>query len=1649
MVDVHAAHRAGIRPLPARVRTGDVITVVIDPGPGTAPVIERRDAATNRILPQTVPARIESWKSALLDLSMRNPLLNFRPSRGGLELLPPRGKLPQIEDHLHSGEGFMVHPADQVGELARARGVREATAEADELLQEAWDALGAVLSTTRTKEFATRLRSLISKARLQEQETGANNLYLTLGSLTWEDPRSSAGPVQSPIFLVPVRLDRARGSDIPVVRLDEGGISTPNYCLIEALRARHNLTVPFFSEDMADDSGLDIERGMSSLRKAITDRGLPFLVNDSSALAVLQFSKFRLWKDLDDHWAELMASPVVKHFVENPKTPYVDPANPAKDAVVLDETEVFTPVPADGAQLRAITRAVNGESFVLEGPPGTGKSQTITNLLANALAKGRTVLFVAEKQAALSVVKERLHSVGLDPYCLDLHDKGSDPASIRRQLLHALDHHPGHDAAAWERTERDFAAGASMLRTYRDRLHSPNTNGVSYWAAHVRLGELGPGQQAPVPRRFLEVDAATVTAIREVLASLPAVSGPAQPRPAHPWHLADATSFEQIDRPALTTAINNVRAALDALPTVPLSLPIAGEATTLDELLATQQLLWLHTVGALPPTTMWERVSAAGWRDRANALVEQARAAVASHGEVVGQVGVDLLDVDFGPTLAALEAAKSSFALGRKGRIRGALGDLATRPPFTGMEPPAAAELVARFAAAATALRSWTDAIRSVDGLELPADWRVEAPGALDTAATYIDVLDGAARLLSGTGDCAVAARRFVDAPPMLPPGILTHLGAFDSALRDVQQRLGATEHSIDRWRNGEGLLDAARRSVDDWAADAEENRFIRLQRWLVLSKELEPLTDAGLNEFVEVLLTGSVNGIDAADVFERGFMATTLLDCAERSNLDVFDRYEHDRSIGRFTALLEERQERLRTVIPSLLADGRRFNAQAGVGEVASLRNELQRKSSRGGRSVRQLLSHYPELIQQLSPCFLMSPDSVAKFLTPGKITFDIAVFDEASQIRVAEAVGAMGRARSVVVVGDSRQMPPTTFGAAGSAEPDDLYGTTDIDPLVPEEADSILEEAIDSGLDQEWLSWHYRSQDEALIKFSNDRYYESKLASFPTPAPNRGGRGLDYRRVAGQFDHGGKRNNPVEAKAIVEEIRRRAHDPVESTWSIGVVTLNREQQLEIETQLDALGDPRVNQLRETGEDEERLFVLNLENVQGRERDVILFSTAFSRRADGTAMPLNFGPLNRVGGERRLNVAVTRARRQVVVFSSFDPEDIDENRTTSVGLRHLREYLQLARDFSGQGHAATDVDTEPTDRHRREITEALRERGLRVTADLGLSSFKVDLALSLPEVGDKWLVGVLLDGPDWADRPTVIDRDALPVSVLGGMLGWPRIARVWLPSWRSEPDQVIADLVEATRTAMHTPEPDHAALAPETTNATTTGFSAEEPGVPSEPVVVTAPPPDRTESVQSAAAPVPGAPDDPGAYDDEELFEPWPLEPILGSPEDLDLQTPAVRAAAMDAISFEGPIEVERLLKSVANRFGLARVRASRLAALRSAIPPELIETSSFGEWAWPSADRGRGWKAFRTSDSLIRPIDEIAPAEILNAASAVLAHAFSAEREELVRELAGLFGAKRVTAKIAERVGSIIDWGLAEGRLAEDDGRLRPGPS
>ncbi|WP_433260923.1 DUF4011 domain-containing protein [Micromonospora vinacea] len=1667
VVDVHLAHRSGIQPLPSPdeliapaavdAEATAKITASLDLPPGVAAAKLRQFADEGEEVPAQSdgsPARVQQWKKSLLDLSLRNPLLNL-PKRGrGLDLHVPAGALALLDDLIHDGRQVQVIPQDDISHVHELAGARRAQDLDAEILTRELRTDRRVYGAVTDARYKTAMRALQREARTMEQETGSNYLYLTIGTLV--HTKTTGGEAYAPLFLLPVRIEGGSGRRPYAMVIDGTEVASPNYCLIEWLRVKHSVRIPELERPVLDEHGIDIAKTLAAINTGLLDNRLNYRIDETASLRLLQFSTFQMWRDLTDHWPRFMENPVVRHLVESSGATFDDPARPEHDVeIAVDEADLHLPIPADGSQMQAIVRAERGHSFVLEGPPGTGKSQTITNMIARAVSSGRSVLFVAEKQAALEVVKRRLKQIGLGPFALDLHGRKQSLNAIRQQLRDALDQYDQGGDGTWTAVETAYRTRLAPLTEYPAQVHTPNPVGMSLWSAYEQTLAYGDGPVAPIPVAYLHAPAQARVQVETTVREFPAAARSARLRAAHPWAISGCRSLDGLHGAAVTEIageLERLRADLAAHPHLVELLRTLPAPETVSEL---QAGAWLAVRGMLPDRQTTLHASDRRWDEAVARL--QADLAAFRQG-FAGELATFRQDVFARPELTAWhgEAQEAAKKLLGKRKRRQAIVDRLAVHLVAGATldvervEVATGRLVAAQAQAAALYQHFA----AVGGLRL-SQWQPTDPNAQERLTEAIEATRVGRTLLARHPQAwELFHGGFTDVGAVL-------LDRFASRWRAWRGVLRSGEAELTLWAAGSHWTDAWQRDGAAWLHELQSEELFPLRRWATVLAHADVLASAGLTDYRDQLLRAEVPAHLAEEVYRRGVATASLAERVRAGGLQYFDPELHDDEISQFEAAAGELRSALPTQLPSVLVRRRPFSPADRRGRFADFAAELRRK--RGGRSFRELFEQYADAVLALTPCVLVSPASAANFLAPGSQRFDLVIFDEASQIRVAEAIGAMGRGSAVVVVGDSRQMPPSSIMQASHSvdEVDEGNGP------VPEDLESILSEAVESGLPQRWLSWHYRSHDESLIAFSNRYYYDNKLSSLPSPGAASSA-GVSWRRVEGQYDRGGSRTNEVEARAILADITRRLHDPATASQSVGVVTFNIQQRDLILNLLEESPDPIIRE-QLSGAVAEPIFVKNLENVQGDERDVVLFSLAFSTNLETGQLPLNFGPLSQAGGERRLNVAITRARRQVVLYSSFDPSDIDLSRTSALGTQHLRAYCEMAAAGAERlGDLATDR-TERRSRIREEVAAALRDRGHEVRTSHGLSDFTVDIAVRRPG-SPRWQVAVMLDGPDWSARPTVADRDSAP-ALLRSIMGWPEVVRFWLPAWIHDRsallDRVDEAVTQAEALATAEPEPESSAVAPgiELPQPRPATDVEQPPPTPAaelpqprlaadeEPLRGASAPPVTALAAATAAVPVTVA----SATDTITVSPFVPYVPTsLGDQADLDLLATdrrvrdLMRNALREIIESEGPIEQHRLARLALARFGFLRTREDRRTAVLSLVDSRRLYTHpTVSRYAWPEGADPQTYRAYRvTQASNDRAFEEVPPEEVANALVHALQGVPSMDEERLLRAGLERLGYRRRTEKIDKLLRYGLHVAVTSGRLRYDqEGRLTSG--
>jgi very-short-patch-repair endonuclease len=586
-----------------------------------------------------------------------------------------------------------------------------------------------------------------------------------------------------------------------------------------------------------------------------------------------------------------------------------------------------------------------------------------------------------------------------------------------------------------------------------------------------------------------------------------------------------------------------------------------------------------------------------------------------------------------------------------------------------------------------------------------------------------------------------------------------------------------------------------------------------RLKSWCDWKRVSDEALLAGLQPLLHAVEQGAAPTA-LSDLFETAYarwFAAQLIDAEPR--LAQFMPDVHASDIETFRKL-EDTLSRLavryiRAQICGRIPNKNDVGKKDGYG-ILKHQLQLQRRH----KPIRQLAAEMGDAFTRLAPCMLMSPLSIAQYLPPDQALFDLVIFDEASQIAPWDAVGAMARGRQVVIAGDPRQMPPTNFFGRAAAEDDTVDGDES-------DMESILDECLGAGLPQHTLEWHYRSQHESLIAFSNSRYYENRLITFPAPVTRASA--VSWRRVDGVYAKGKGRTNQAEAEAMVAEVVTRLTDAefAASGKTLGIIVLNADQQKLIEDLLDQARRREPALERFFGEAAlEPVFVKNLETVQGDERDIILIGIGFGPTEPGApVMSMNFGPLNRDGGWRRLNVAITRARAEMMLFTSFDSAMVDLNRTSARAVRDLKHFIEFAergpRSLAEAVHGSVGGFDSPFE---EAVADALTRKGWQVVTQIGVSRFRIDLGIVHPDRPGDYLVGVECDGAAYHSAATARDRDKVRQAILE-TLGW-KLLRIWSTDWwvdkagaTEKLHAAISALLEADR-ARRGPDDDEVELA-------------------------------------------------------------------------------------------------------------------------------------------------------------------------------------------------------------------------------------------
>ena len=1449
-----------------------------------------------------------------------------------------------------------------------------------------------------------RLLRLANEAKVAEEEQGVNILYLALGFLTWFEDEKSTVAREAPLVLLPVELVRnERGSTFDI-RAREDDLVT-NLPLQERLKADFGITLPEIEEAdgwTPDGYFARVEEAVGEMKRWQVDR-------DAMQLGFFSFAKLLMLRDLDPaNWPDgaLTRLDIVRRLLKDgfeQETPLFGPEDRLDDK--LDPADILHVVDADASQAKVIEEVRKGRNLIVQGPPGTGKSQTIANIIAAAVHDGKSVLFMAEKMAALEVVHSRLVRAGLRDVCLELHSRSANKKLVLQELARTLG--AAGSVARMADDPAELRALRTQLNEFAELLHRdvPGRDYSPFEVISRIVGFIGTGTKPPtlIREELAALASDEVGVLAKTIRDYAGLIAKAGARHAHPFAGTTADDLQPTDLQRLARELDAAAAAFAALDVAVARVSDAGalpRPLTIGDVDRTVVLL--DRLSALPPSLaalsgiLFDKVDDSRLR-KSLAAGAAWRTARDAGDEVFTEAA---WTISAGTLRPAIVAGRSSLFARLFGGYRGASGQLAgvLRQPLPKgpVDRLALVDRLLEVERARTALREEESYLRDA----LAGHWRDERTDFADLHA----VLDwlGAVRAsgLVPTRDALAAALGLASAAATNRDAVAAAAASVRAATFAVLDRL-AFDASIDR--AGFDVAEVALRLA------AIRRDIARYPEWTALRGAARRLEQAGLEALVAAMDSGRLTPAEAENEFlyataearwleiRRAVPALAALQQADRHELVArFQKVERER-IGDVPKLIREKH------IAQL--------PRGAAGEMGIIRGEIAKK--RAHKSIRKIVEGAGTMVRRIKPVLLMSPISIAQFLPPCKIDFDLLVVDEASQVRPEDALGAVARAAQIVVVGDQKQLPPTSFFdrladdmTDDSSDEDDDHGEPHAAKAT--EMESILTLCEARGLGSRMLEWHYRSRVPSLIRVSNVEFYEDRLILPPSPLQLDKGYGLSLKRVPGVYSsksRGGGRpgTNRIEAEAIASTVAAHARDWPE--LSLGVVAFSKAQSDMLSEVIEHARrkDTVLDSFLRDGKAED-FFVKNIENVQGDERDVIFVSVGYGpHEAGGRLATMNFGPVNGEGGERRLNVLFSRARARCVAVASFDPAEIDLSRTSRDGPRVLKRFLEFAASGTLDQRIATGEAADSP--FEEDVARAIATLGYLADPQVGSAGFRIDIGVRHPDQPGRYILAVECDGAAWHGALWARERDRLRQDILEN-LGW-KFHRIWSTDWFHRRDQEIARLRAALEAARSGGDQGVAVRgANDRIDASLESTACDEPVEPDDQPLAPAP---RIEIPVYRRAEVPA--------------------PVGGEPH--DAPTVVLAEMAVRIVEIEGPIHADEVARRIAAGFGKGkaggRIQKAAMAALDLARRKgTIVAQQDFwmtpGQQAAPPI-RNRAAEAAPTTKAIY-----ICPLEIRAAAALIARESGSVATDEMIRSVARLLGFQRLGSDLQAQIGNAL---------------------
>jgi len=1268
-----------------------------------------------------IDQKLEYWKKKLIDLSKRNNLVRYRFTKSkSIKIISP--DLKKILEDLNHENNIVI-----LKEKSDKSKDRQWTTSEDE------------------KTIEKKIYTLYTKTKENFQELGINTCFVSLGILKYKEADSSELFLEAPILLFQVEIERLKGVSKEYHQFEinsNSGELQINPALREKLLQEFRIELKDPKDEQSITEYLDDLKDVISAKKG-------WSISSDIYMDIFSYQKYIMYKDLTEHKELVQDADLVKAFVGD--------SNALQDEISESRTEDFDDatsvdvLEADSSQKRAIEFAKAGTTFVLQGPPGTGKSQTIVNIISALIERNKKILFVSQKIAALNVVQKRLNEVGLGRYCLNLHVYRGNKKAIVNQLMTEMVTSPKIPSNISRSNFDDYLQTQKEINEYYQYLceqHSP-------WELSIYeiRGELAKLHSVPI------IDKSLITISKLNSKDFLMFKGRTERLDSFFDIVADPFNhvYFNFKKEKNTSLIRN---------------RLGGDLSKLLEQLGLLQ----KELGSIQkktgiPIDNFTRLEEFNKLENILSKVDSK------------EVPTWIVSKDFNEKTKIINNLNKIHT--EIHQLEGIFSE-SIKKEFIQQDTREAerifknTNLIARWFSS-----EYKKAKKELSGFSKKplshGEWiklfEEKSQYHKSTGRLNKEIEDNK-KVCDLIGDCNI--RQLIH---KLDQITLELLDVFKEAnkldnegfklieyiLKSNTQIEKLTENIKHLSKNINDLFEKDVLNPDKGFREMVESvkimrsEFDKINDVQIFREELERFQPEIKEFIIEYIKLGTK--IKFSNLLLKSYYLQ-ILDELTKSNKaapkQLIEKFKNEdvtiRDIWRYKIM-----ESVEKTQPKESFSG------SNSGEQNILKRESEKK--RKLKPVRDLLQAIPNLVFKLKPCFMMSPLTVSQYIDPKLIKFDVVIFDEASQIMPEDAVPCLIRAKQAIIMGDTQQLPPTSFFL--SQDDDEIEEEL-------EDLESFLSEAS-TKFRSKSLDWHYRSHNENLIAFSNRFFYENRLITFPNSKINDES-GLDFFYVKnGIYDRGKSRKNTEEAKVVVETYKKlKKYHP---NKSIGIIAFSIQQEKAIKEQFQASGITIEETIDPQNED---TFIKNLETVQGDERDIIIISIGYGKDSTGK-FSYNFGPLNRESGYKRLNVAITRSRFKTLVVSSLLPSELESDKLKSEGTRKLKDYLDYAKnkDFTKFVTVSEGIEFDST--FEESVYDELSKLGFEISTQVGCSGYKVDIAIKNPKKLGEYILGIECDGAQYHSSRYARDRDKVRQSILEG-LGW-NIHRIWSEDWLKNRD--------------------------------------------------------------------------------------------------------------------------------------------------------------------------------------------------------------------------------------------------------------------